>query len=98
MADVDEKTRPTSLPDRLDYAIHLAKQGQKEQARDILRQLVALQPVNQAAWLWLSAVAPEPREAEAALAQARHINPAHSAIPKAEQWLASSCCKTSLKI
>ena len=88
MAETTQKTQPVSLPERLDYAIYLAKAGQKETARDILRQIVALQPVNQAAWLWLSAVAPDQSEAEAALTQARHINPAHDAMPKAEQWLA----------
>jgi tetratricopeptide (TPR) repeat protein len=47
---------------------------------------VALQPVNQAAWLWLSAVAPDKAEAESALAQAKNIDPAHSSLPRAEQW------------
>ena len=82
-----EKTQPNSPAARLEYAIHLAKSGQREAARDLLRQIVALQPVNQAAWLWLSAVALQKEEAQAALDQARKINPSHSAIPQAEQWL-----------
>lgn len=80
------KTQPTRPPLNLEQAIHLAKAGQKVEACDQLRRIVAEQPVNQAAWLWLSAIALERDEAEAALAQARHINPAHHALPKAKQW------------
>ena len=82
------KTQPLHVIPKLDQAIDLAKAGQKQAAHDLLRRIVALQPVNQAAWLWLSAIAPDQSEAEAALAQARHIDPAHYALPKAEQWLA----------
>ncbi|HXW01541.1 MAG TPA: hypothetical protein VEC93_24235, partial [Anaerolineae bacterium] len=84
-----DRTRPTSPVDKLQYAINLAKTGQKVEARDALRRVVALQPVNQAAWLWLSAVATEQAEAEAAIAQARKINPAHPSLFQAEQWLVS---------
>ncbi len=89
MPYVNNNTRPTSPADKLDYAIHLAKSGRKIEARDILRRVVALQPVNQAAWLWLSALATDKTEAEAALAQARQINPNHPSLPRAEQWLAN---------
>jgi len=82
-----QKTQPTSPRARLEQAIELAKSGQKTQAREMLRGLVALQPVNQAAWLWLSAVALDKAEAEAALARARDIDPAHPSLPKAEQWV-----------
>lgn len=83
-----DRTRPTSAVDQLQEAINLAKAGRKVEARDALRRVVALQPLNQAAWLWLSAVATEPAEAEAALAQARRINPLHPSLAPAEQWLA----------
>lgn len=83
-----DQTRPTSPVAQLQEAIDLAKAGRKVEARDALRRVVALQPVNQAAWLWLSAVAAEPAEAEAALVQARRINPLHPSLPQAEQWLA----------
>lgn len=82
------KTQPASPPGRLEEAIHLARTGQKARARRILRRVVAWQPANQAAWLWLSALAADRAEAEAALAQARRINPAHPAVARAEQWLA----------
>lgn len=87
MPETNPTQRPTPVP-RLEQAIQLAKQGQRPAACDMLRQIVAYQPVNQAAWLWLSAVAAEKVEAEAALTQARKINPTHQAIPRAEQWLA----------
>ncbi len=54
----------------------------------MLREVVAKEPGNQAAWLWLSGVADSRVEAEAALAQARKINPQHHALNRAEQWLA----------
>jgi tetratricopeptide (TPR) repeat protein len=82
-----QKTQPTSPRTILEQAINLAKSGQKIEARELLRRLVALQPVNQAAWLWLSAVASNKAEAEAALAKARAIDPAHPSLTKAEQWL-----------
>ncbi len=83
-----KKTRPASPAEKLEYAINLAKAGRKLEARDRLRQVVALQPVNQAAWLWLSALATERNEAEAALVQARKINANHPSLARAEQWLA----------
>ncbi|MEM7348169.1 MAG: L,D-transpeptidase family protein, partial [Chloroflexota bacterium] len=86
MAQSDQ-TRQTPPTDKLAYAIYLAKCGRKLEARELLQKLVALQPVNQAAWLWLSALAISREEAEAALAQARQIDKAHPALNKAEQWL-----------
>lgn len=81
-----EKTRPISPQAKLEQAIALAKSGQKEAAGDLFRQIVALQPVNQAAWIWLSAVTSDKAEAESALAQAKKIDPAHTSLPRAEQW------------
>ena len=80
-------TRSTTPRAKLEEAIRLAKSGQRDEACQQLRTIVALQPVNQAAWLWLSAVTTEQAEAEAALAQAQRINPAHPSLPQAEQWL-----------
>lgn len=83
-----DQTRPASPVNQLQEAINLARAGRKVEARDVLRRVVALQPINQAAWLWLSAVAGESAEAEAALAQARRINPLHPSLAPAEEWLA----------
>ena len=73
MSHPNAKTQPTTPAAKLEYAINLARTGRKLQARDMLRRIVALQPVNQAAWLWLSAVTTDKAEAETALAQARKI-------------------------
>jgi tetratricopeptide (TPR) repeat protein len=88
MTHSPDRTRPTSPVDQLQYAIKLVKAGRKVEARQVLRRVVALQPVNQAAWLWLSAIAADRAEAEAALAQVRRINPLHPSLKQAEQWLA----------
>jgi tetratricopeptide (TPR) repeat protein len=80
-------TRPSSPRSKLDEAIHLAKSGQRVEACRQLRAVVALQPVNQAAWLWLSAVTAEEAEAKAAFAKAKQIDPNHPSLPRAEQWL-----------
>ena len=85
--ETDTKTRSSEPRTNIDQAIHLAKTGHKNEAAEMLRNIVAAQPVNQAAWLWLSAVATDKGEAESALAQARKINPEHPSLPKAEQWL-----------
>ncbi len=81
------KTRASDPQAKLDQAIYLAKSGQKSKATEMLRTVVAAQPVNQAAWLWLSAVTDDESEAESALAQAKKINPEHPSLPRAEQWL-----------
>ena len=83
----DEHTKPTDPQASLEQAIQLAKRGQKSRAGDMLRDVVAREPNNQAAWLWLSAIAATRPEAEAALTQAKKINPEHHAMNRAEQWL-----------
>lgn len=84
----ENNTRPASPADNLSYAAHLVRTGHKAQALEVLRGIVAARPNYQAAWLWLSAVAPDRTEAEAALAQARAVDPAHPRLAQAEQWLA----------
>lgn len=88
MSESLDQTRPNSAVDKLEYAIHLAKAGRKTEAREVLRRVAAAQPLNQAAWLWLSAVTANSDEAETALGQARQINPLHPSLPQAERWLA----------
>jgi tetratricopeptide (TPR) repeat protein len=87
MQTPENKTRPISPRATLTQAMDLAKSGQKAEACGLFREILALQPVNQAAWLWLSAVTTDKAEAEAALNQARQINPAHPSLLQAEQWL-----------
>ncbi|MCB0194385.1 MAG: L,D-transpeptidase family protein [Anaerolineae bacterium] len=82
-----DATRPNTPRTKLNHAIHYAKEGHKAEAAELLREVVAAQPVNQAAWLWLSATTTEPVEAKTAFAQAKAINPAHPSLVKAEAWL-----------
>jgi len=84
---MNTKTAPASAADKLEYAIQLAQSGKHAAACDILRRLVALQPVNPTAWLWLAMVAPKKPEAEAALDRVRHINPNHPRLSEVEQQL-----------
>jgi len=80
------QTRPQSPRATMAEAINLAKAGQKGEAVALFREILALQPVNQAAWLWLSAMTSDRAEAEAALKQARQINSGHPSLVRAEQW------------
>jgi len=83
---LQDKTHSVTSQAKLEEAIRIAKLGHKAEAGELLRSIVALQPVNQAAWLWLSAVAMSQAEAETALAQARQIDPTHPGLLRAEQW------------
>ncbi|MCB0167981.1 MAG: L,D-transpeptidase family protein [Anaerolineae bacterium] len=82
-----ESTRPNSPQTKLNQAINLAKEGHKPEALELLRQVVASQPVNQAAWLWLSAVTDDQTEAMSAYKRAKAINPTHASLVRAEEWL-----------
>ena len=88
MAQNSQTSIETAPFDGLDDAVKLAKAGKKTEACARLREVVAGQPANQPAWLWLSALTPERYEAEAALARASAINPFHQALPRAQAWLA----------
>lgn len=87
MTQPPQKSQPAATPDELQTIIQLAKAGRKEQAYTVLRRLVAERPTYQLAWLWLAVLTPEQAEAETALAQVRHMNPAHPSLPQAEVWL-----------
>lgn len=82
-----DSTHPSPPQITLERAIALARAGKKPAAAELLRQVVAARPLNQAAWLWLSGVTGDRAEAEAALAQAKQINPDHPSLKKAEQWV-----------
>ncbi|MCB0172566.1 MAG: L,D-transpeptidase family protein [Anaerolineae bacterium] len=82
-----ESTRPNSPQTKLNEAINLAKEGHKPEALELLRQAVTSQPVNQAAWLWLSAVTDDQVEAVTAFKQAKTIDPSHTSLVRAEEWL-----------
>lgn len=57
--------------------IAAAQTGNKARARSVIRQVVAAEPANEVAWLWLANLAPEPAEAVECLKQILAINPDH---------------------
>jgi tetratricopeptide (TPR) repeat protein len=87
MTQSNQPIEPTPAIDRLEYAIQLAKVGQRAAAIEMLRRIVVAQPDNLAAWLWLAAIGPDQVEAEAALVKVRQLDPTHATLPRAEQWL-----------
>ncbi|HVU10663.1 MAG TPA: tetratricopeptide repeat protein [Phototrophicaceae bacterium] len=63
--------------------IRLAKEGQKDQARELLQQSIRIEPNNEAAWLWLASVARDNRERVFCLEKLLEINPNNEAGKKA---------------
>ena len=64
-----------------------AKAGQRVKARQLLRQSLALDAENEAAWLYLLGIAGSYREAAGALRQVEKLNPANPHLAKAKTWL-----------
>ncbi len=59
----------------LQQAIDLAKAGRREEAEALLRQILAQQPDNEAAWMWLSGVTRDQAVKREALTNVLAINP-----------------------
>lgn len=57
-------------------AVTKAKAGERSQARDLLLELVEVEPKHELAWLWLSELVDEPEDKIIALENALTINPA----------------------
>ena len=66
----------------LQQAIAAAKAGQLGQAQAQLRQVLAQDPDNVTAWLWLSGVVSHPLKREACLRKALELDPYHEAARK----------------
>lgn len=64
-----------------------AKAGQKERARNYIHQALALDPENEAAWLYLAAIAKDKADAVEALTQTQTLNPNNPHLKKAWAWL-----------
>ncbi len=65
------------LDKRLKEGIALARTGQRAAARAILEEIVAADPYNETAWLWMAAVVSTNAERREALEIALEINPAN---------------------
>ncbi len=70
-----------------------AKAGERAKARKSLRQAVALDVENEAAWLYLAGIADNCQEAGDALRRVEELNPANPHLEKAKIWLAKTCAK-----
>lgn len=70
------------------------KAGQRAKARKSLRQAVALDAENEAAWLYLAGIAENCQEASDALRRVEELNSANPHLEKAKAWLTKICFKT----
>ena len=59
----------------LPQAIALAQAGQKDQARDLLQQVLNANPTNETAWLWLTDCVTDPKERIQVLETCLHFVP-----------------------
>lgn len=59
----------------LNQAIAAAKRGDKEEARQLLEQVLQIDPDSEKAWMWFSSVASGPEERAAALQNVLRVNP-----------------------
>jgi hypothetical protein len=73
------------MSSQLHQAVQLAQAGHRDEARDLLRQLLQFEPNNEVAWLWLASVAVDQAEYVRALNEVLRINPEN---PQARQLLA----------
>jgi tetratricopeptide (TPR) repeat protein len=67
--------------------IAAARSGQKEQARELLLQVIALDEEVEPAWLWLSGVVDDPKERRICLENVLDLNPSNTAAQKGLRWL-----------
>ncbi|NLX08982.1 MAG: hypothetical protein GXY36_04955 [Chloroflexi bacterium] len=63
------------MASNLHHAVQLAQAGSRDEARQLLRQIVQNEPNNEMAWLWLASVAADQTEYIRALREVLRINP-----------------------
>jgi tetratricopeptide (TPR) repeat protein len=71
----------------LQEGIAAARAGHREQARDLLLQVIALDEEVEPAWLWLSSVVDDPGERQICLENVLALNPGNTAARKGLAWL-----------
>ena len=74
---LNERARAAAHTARLQAGVAAAKSQQKGPARVWLRAVVAAEPGNELAWMWLASVAEAPAEAASCLEKALALNPAN---------------------
>jgi lipoprotein-anchoring transpeptidase ErfK/SrfK len=70
----------------LKTAIQAATAGRRQAAHRLLVRVVAQDPSNAVAWLWLAGVTDRPGEAQAALERVKELNPDHPRLEAARRW------------
>lgn len=74
-------------PGMLNQAIAAARSGDRQEAYKLLQALVALEPGNAQAWLWLAGVAENPAERRVALERVLSLDPTHARAQQGLRWL-----------
>ena len=75
MSSADRPTDSPPVEDLLLQGIAAAREKRRVEARRCLQQVLALDPHNEEAWLWLARIATDPHSALAYFSQALDINP-----------------------
>jgi tetratricopeptide (TPR) repeat protein len=72
-----ERARPAAHAARLHVGVAAARAHKKARARALLRAVVAAEPGNEMAWMWLANVAESPADAVKCLEKVLSLNPAN---------------------
>lgn len=87
-----------SVDQLLQMGIDTAKQGNKEGARVLLRQVIQRDQRNDRAWMWLAYVEADPVQRRRYLENAVRINPSNKAAQKALNKLKTSKTRSQRQI
>ncbi len=79
-----------SLNELFHRAATLAQAGKNAEAEPILRQVVAIDPANEHAWLYLAGVASNADDVVIALKRVQSINPDNPLLPRTWKWVAET--------
>lgn len=80
------ESQEARLKEWFQAGVTAARVGRLQQARSHLRRVIAHDPHNEEAWLWLAGVADDPQESLACLAQVLTINPRNKHAKAGIRW------------
>ena len=75
------------IDERLQDAIIAARAGQREEAQTLLQEIVAEDPTNVDAWVWLGGVEVDPAAQYRALERAVALDPQNQRAKQGLEWL-----------
>ena len=81
----------------LEQAYTALKAGRKQEARQLLEQVIVEQPNEFRGWLWLASVTDSPQAALAHVEQAARLNPTHRSVVQARAWAQKRVDQVSVK-